>query len=145
MLIEQRTSPGDGVILQPPVFTGFQAVVAGAGRRPVRNALELTPSGYRIDLEGLAAKASEPATRMLILCNPHNPVGRVWTLEELRQVAAICAEHDVFVLADEIHADIVLPPHQFVPFGMVAAGTGVVGRRRTGRSRPSAWRGCATR
>jgi cystathionine beta-lyase len=78
-----------------------------------------------MDLEDLAARAADPATRMLILCNPHNPVGRAWTRDELADVAAICAEHDVFVLADEIHADLALPPARFTPFGSVAIGSGV--------------------
>ncbi len=125
VLIEQLTSPGDGVIISPPVFTGFRPLVISAGRRPVRNPLAMTPAGYRMDLDDLAARASEPSTRMLILCNPHNPVGRVWSKEELRQVAEICAEHGVFVLADEIHADIVFSPHEFVPFGVAAAGIDV--------------------
>lgn len=124
-MIEQMTDPGGGVILQPPVYTGFKPLVTAAGRRPVRNALTLTGAGYRMDLDDLAAKASDPATRMLILCNPHNPVGRVWTPEELRAVALICAEHDVFVLSDEIHADVVLPPHEFIPFAVAATGIDV--------------------
>ena len=122
VMIEQLTEPGDGVIIQPPVFTDFKPLVAAAGRTPVRNALVLTGEGYRMDLEDLAVKASDPRTRMLILCSPHNPVGRVWTREELAQVATICSEHDVFVLADEIHADVVLAPHRFVPFAVAAAG-----------------------
>ncbi|WP_299444649.1 MalY/PatB family protein [uncultured Phycicoccus sp.] len=125
VLIEQMTSPGDGEILQPPVFTDFKPLVTAAGRRPIRNALVRTQAGYRIDLDGLAAVAAEPSTRMLILCSPHNPVGRVWTSAELRQVAEICVEHDVFVLADEIHADITLPPHRFVPFAVAARGIDV--------------------
>ncbi|MGB3684204.1 MAG: aminotransferase class I/II-fold pyridoxal phosphate-dependent enzyme [Ornithinimicrobium sp.] len=125
VLIEEITSTGDGVILQPPVFTDFKTLVTASGRRPVRTSLELTRSGYRIDFEGLAAQAADPHTRMLILCSPHNPVGRVWTFEELRQVATICAEHNVFVLADEIHADIVLAPRQFTPFAKAAAGIDV--------------------
>jgi len=124
-IIELMTDPGEGVMIQPPVYTDFKPLVTAAGRRPVRNALTMTPDGYAIDLDDLAAKASEPSTRMLILCSPHNPVGRVWTLAELRQVALICAEHDVFVLADEIHADIVLPPRRFVPFARATAGIDV--------------------
>ena len=80
---------------------------------------------YGIDLDHLAEVSSDPANRMLILCNPHNPVGRVWTSDELHAVAAICAENDVFVLSDEIHADLALQPHRFVPFGSVAGETGV--------------------
>jgi len=125
VLLERLTSPGEGVILQPPVFTDFKPLVAAADRTVVRSPLNLTEAGYRMDLEGLEAKAADPATRFMILCNPHNPVGRVWSAEELAAVAAICAQHDVFVVADEIHADLALRPHRFIPFATVAPGTGV--------------------
>ena len=125
VLIDQLTDPGDGVIIQPPVFTDFKTIIADNGRTVVRNPLVLADSGYRIDFDGLAAKASSPTTRLMILCSPHNPVGRVWTREELAKVAAICGEHDVFVIADEIHADLALAPHRFIPFAAVAAGTEV--------------------
>jgi cystathionine beta-lyase len=124
VLIDQLTSPGEGVIIQPPVFTDFKTLIASSGRCPVRNSLVLTDGGYRIDFDGLAALASEPANRMLILCSPHNPVGRVWTREELARVASICAEHDVFVLADEIHADLAIAPHEYVPFAAAALQAG---------------------
>lgn len=122
VLIEQLTEPGDGVILQPPVFTDFKTLITAGGRTAVRNPLVSTGDGYRIDFDDLVLKASDPANRMLILCSPHNPVGRVWTSEELRTVARICSEHDVFVLADEIHADLAIAPHKFVPFAAAAAG-----------------------
>ncbi len=122
VLIDSLTEPGHGVILQPPVFTDFKPLIAAHDRAVVRNPLALTADGYRLDLDDLEAKASDPRNRMLILCNPHNPVGRVWTRQELERVATICAEHDVFVLADEIHADLALAPHAFVPFGVAAAG-----------------------
>jgi cysteine-S-conjugate beta-lyase len=125
VLIEQLTQPGEGVILQPPVFTDFKPLVTSAGRLVVRNALSLTDDGYRIDLEDLADKAANPNTTALILCNPHNPVGRVWTAAELSDLATICARHNVFVIADEIHADLILEPHQFTPFATVAATTSV--------------------
>ena len=125
MVIEALTEPGDGVIIQPPVFTDFKPLVVNAGRRAVRNALTSDDGRYGLDLDGLAALAADPTTRLLILCNPHNPVGRVWTAAELRAVATICDEHDVFVLADEVHADLALAPHRFVPFGSVAADTAV--------------------
>ena len=124
-LIAQMTAPGDGVVIQPPVFTDFKPLVVAAGRTVVRNPLVLTDSGYRMDLDELAALVAAPRTRMLILCNPHNPVGRVWSRDELHRVAALCTEHDVVVVADEIHADVVLPPHEFVPFAVAAQGTGV--------------------
>jgi cysteine-S-conjugate beta-lyase len=125
VLIEHLTNPGDGVILQPPVFTDFKPLVVASDRVAVRNSLVLTDDGYRMDLEDLAGKAAEPDNRVMILCNPHNPVGRVWTAEELAGVAAICAENDVVVIADEIHADLVLGSHRFAPFATAAQGSGV--------------------
>ena len=125
VLIDQLTEPDDGVILQPPVFTDFKSLITAAKRTVVRNPLQLTDEGYRLDLDDLAGKASDPATRAMILCNPHNPVGRVWTVGELEAIATICARHDVFVIADEIHADLTLRPAAFVPFAVVANGTSV--------------------
>ncbi len=124
VLLDQHTEPGDGVILQPPVFTDFKPLIRTAHRDPVRNSLTFTEGRYGIDFDDLAARAAEPTTRAMILCNPHNPVGRVWARDELEQVAAICSEHDVFVIADEIHADLVLAPHTFTPFGPIASAAG---------------------
>lgn len=125
VLIEQLTDAGQGVIIQPPVFTDFKSLITSADRTPVRSPLALDDDGYRLDMVDLEAKAADPANRMLILCNPHNPVGRVWTTDELNQVAAICARHDVFVVADEIHGDLALAPFNYTPFGSVAPETGV--------------------
>lgn len=122
-LIETLTDRSHGVIIQPPVFTDFKPLIAAAERRVVCNPLALTEAGYEIDLDGLAELAADPANRMLILCNPHNPVGRVWSEQDLRAVAKICATHDVVVVADEIHADLTLPNNTFVPFGKAAQGT----------------------
>lgn len=125
VLLENHTSPGDGVILQPPVFTDFKPLVVAAGRAVVRNSLAFIEDRYRIDLDDLQAKAAGPSTTAMILCNPHNPVGRMWSADELQTVAQICAANDVLVIADEIHADLALSPHQFTPFAAAAAGTGV--------------------
>ncbi|NNE96134.1 MAG: aminotransferase class I/II-fold pyridoxal phosphate-dependent enzyme [Acidimicrobiales bacterium] len=125
VLIEQFTEFGDGVILQPPVFTDFKPSVTSAERTVVRNPLRLTDAGYRMDLDDLELKAAAPTTTAMILCNPHNPVGRVWTDDDLSAVARICARHDVFVIADEIHADLILRPHSFTPFATAADDTGV--------------------
>jgi cystathionine beta-lyase len=125
VLIEALSEEGDSVILQPPVFTDFKPIVTSAHRKVARNSLILDGNGYRMDLEGLRAVASDESTKMMILCNPHNPVGRVWTPEELSSVAEICAAHDVFVISDEIHADITIGSAVFTPFERVAAGTGV--------------------
>ncbi len=120
VLIEEVTEPGDGVIFQPPVFTDFKTLIASGGRLAVRSPLVLTDEGYRIDFDDLEAKASDRRNRMLIFCSPHNPVGRVWSRSELDRVASLCARYDVFVLADEIHADLALAPHSFVPFALAA-------------------------
>ena len=119
LLIELLTQPGDGVILQPPVFTDFKPLIRTAHRGVVRNSLILSGGRYRMDLDDLEAKASHPDNRMLILCNPHNPVGRVWSADELAEVAAICEQHDVFVASDELHADLAIPPARFTPFASV--------------------------
>ena len=125
VLIELITDPGDGVILQPPVFTDFKPLINSAAREVVKSPLLLADGRYTMDFDDLAAKAADPANRMLILCNPHNPVGRAWTEDELAQVAAICAEHDVFVVADEIHADLTLPSFAFNPFASCVGDTPV--------------------
>ena len=124
VLIDLATQPGDGVIIQPPVFTDFKPLVAANGRRPIRNPLALTGNGYQFDLDDLESKAADPSTTALILCNPHNPEGRVWTTQELMDLAMVCARHDVFVIADEIHADLTLEPHSFNPFATVATAAG---------------------
>jgi cystathionine beta-lyase len=125
VLIDQLTDPGDAVILQPPVFTEFKPIVTSAHRKVARNSLVLDEESYRMDLDGLESVASEASTKMMILCNPHNPVGRVWNSEELLSVADICAANDVFVISDEIHADITLGAAVFTPFAQVASGTDV--------------------
>jgi cystathionine beta-lyase len=125
VLLEALCAPGDGVLLQPPVFTDFKPLVRAGGLRPVTAPLRLAGDRYVMDLEALAARAAAPDVRVLVLCSPHNPVGRVWTHEELAALARICAENDVVVLADELHADVVLPGHTFVPFAVAGAGTGV--------------------
>jgi cystathionine beta-lyase len=125
VLIEQLTNPGDGVILQPPVFTDFKPLITSADRTVVKSPLVLTEGRYTMDFDDLGAKAADPANRMLILCNPHNPVGRAWTRNEMAQVAAICAEHDVFVIADEIHADLTLSNFDFNPFATCVGDTEV--------------------
>ncbi|VAW06755.1 hypothetical protein MNBD_ACTINO01-1658 [hydrothermal vent metagenome] len=123
--LELVTDPGDAVILQPPVFTDFKPLVARAHRKVARNSLMLETGQYTMDLEGLEELAARDETTAMILCNPHNPVGRVWTGDELSAVAGICATHDVFVISDEIHGDIVLGDFTFTPFGVAATGTDV--------------------
>ncbi len=124
VLIEQHSSEGDGVLVQPPVFFEFKAAIRRTGRTLVKNPLRLVDGRYEMDFGDLEAKAADPSARVLILCNPHNPVGRVWTREELARVAEICERHGVFVVSDEIHGDFAFPPRRSVPFLTVADGSG---------------------
>ena len=118
--VNQHTAEGDGVILQPPVFFEFRLVLRKNNRKVVKNPLRLVDGRYEMDFQDLEAKAADPQNKMLILCNPHNPVGRVWTREELARVAAICEKHNVLVVSDEIHGDIVFPPHRYIPYASIS-------------------------
>ena len=120
MALRLFTTPGDGIIIQPPVFFDFADIITENGRQIVNNPLLLEGGRYEMDFTGLAQLASDPDTRMLILCNPHNPVGRVWTKAELARLGAICREHDVLVVSDEIHADITFPGHPYTPFASIS-------------------------
>ena len=115
------TNRGDGIIVQPPVFFDFADIIAENDRRLIENPLILRDGRYEMDFDGLERIASEPRNRMLFLCNPHNPVGRVWTRAELQRLAEICRQNDVFVVSDEIHADITFPGHAYTPFASLSA------------------------
>lgn len=114
------TKPGDGIIVQPPVFFDFADIIAENGRRMVENPLILGDSRYAMDFAGLEQLATDPDTRMIFLCNPHNPVGRVWTRAELATLGEICRHHDVLVVSDEIHSDITFSGHSYTPFAAVS-------------------------
>lgn len=113
VLIENFTSESDGIILQPPVFMEFRDVIRNTKRRITKNPLKLIDKQYLIDFQDLEEKAKLKNNKVLIICNPHNPVGRVWTKEELKQVVGICKENDVLLISDEIHKDIILFDNKF--------------------------------
>ena len=114
--IQAFTKPGDKVIVQPPVYFPFFKSVANNNRQVVSNPLKQLENGdYTFDIEDLKSKI-DTDTKLLLLCSPHNPVGRVWKREELQAIADICLEHDIKVLADEIHSDLVYAPHKHIPF-----------------------------
>lgn len=110
------TDEGDGVIVQPPVFFDFFDILRENGRETVANPLIFEAGRYRIDFDDLERKAARPRTRMLYLCNPHNPVGRVWRADELKRLGDICARHGVLVVSDEIHGDLVFGGKSYTPF-----------------------------
>lgn len=120
ILINQHSEPGDGIIVQPPVFFEFRMVIRSNERRIVKNPLRMIDGRYQMDFADLEKKAKDPRNKLLILCNPHNPVGRVWTREELTRLGEICRGHDVLVISDEIHGDIVYPPHRYTPFASLS-------------------------
>jgi len=113
ILIENFTSESNGIITQPPVFMEFRDVIRNTKRRIVKNPLKLTEKQYQIDFKDLEEKAKIENNKILIICNPHNPVGRVWTKEELNQIVTICKENDLLLVSDEIHKDIILFDNKF--------------------------------
>lgn len=116
MLVRTFVAPGQRVIVQPPVYYPFFAAVANNGAELAHNPLRYAGGRYGVDLAGLEALASQPDVTMLILSSPHNPVGRVWTPDELRRLGEICLAHGVLVVADEIHGDLIYPGHRFTPY-----------------------------
>ena len=114
-LISAITQPGDAVLLQTPVYYPFYRVIGHTGRRAVYSPLHEENGVYTPDLEDLEQKIIQEKVSAFLLCSPHNPVGRVWTEEELRAMLNICRRHGVQVISDEIHHDILMPGHRHIP------------------------------
>ena len=114
--VQTFTRPGDGVLVQPPVYYPFFSVVRDNGRRLVESPLVYEEGCYTIDFADFERKVVEEGVKLFLLCSPHNPVGRVWTAEELRRIGEICHRHGVFVVSDEIHCDFAFPGHPHIPF-----------------------------
>jgi cystathionine beta-lyase len=108
------THPGDKVILQPPVYPPFFKAVRFSGRQLVENPLKYENGRYIMDFEGFE-KLCDSRTKLLILCSPHNPVGRVWTREELTRLGELCLKHHVIICSDEIHSDLVFKGSTHIP------------------------------
>jgi cystathionine beta-lyase len=120
LCLQAFTQPGDGVILFSPVYHAFYRIIGANGREVVESPLVLREDGrFAMDLDGLAARLTG-RERMLVLCSPHNPGGRVWSVEELRAVADFCVAHDLVLVADEIHHDLVMPGHRHVVMPVAA-------------------------
>lgn len=113
------TQPGDSVIVQPPVYAPFLSAPETTGRKLLLNPLKLEEGGYQFDLEDFE-RCATAGGRMLILCSPHNPVGRVWQPQELQALLVICQRHDITVISDEIHADLVYPGVCHTPLARLA-------------------------
>lgn len=119
-IIKALTVPGDRVLVQTPVYNCFFSSIRNNGCEIVANPLVYTNGTYRIDFDDLARKATDPKVRLLLLCNPHNPVGRVWTRAELMCIGEICLRNDVLVVADEIHCELVYSGHTYIPFASIS-------------------------
>lgn len=116
MLVRAFVSPGDRVLIQPPVYRPFYRAIENNNAKLALNPLVYEDGRYRMDIEDLEAKCRDPKVKMAILCDPHNPVGRVWTREELAQFGEICIDHGVLVVSDEIHGDLIYKGNIFTPF-----------------------------
>lgn len=116
MMVQAMVQPGDKVLIQPPVYYPFAKAIANNGAVVVENPLLYENGRYSMDFDDLAIKVADPAVKMAILCSPHNPVGRVWSKEELTRFGQICIENDVIIIADEIHGDLIFDGVKFVSF-----------------------------
>ena len=114
------TLPGEKVLIQTPVYNCFFSSIANCGCEPVENELVREGNTYRIDFADFENQCADPKTTVFLLCNPHKPAGRVWTKEELERMNEICMRHDVKVISDEIHCELIMPGYTFVPFASVS-------------------------
>ena len=118
MLVMALTEPGDGIVVQPPVYFPFFSAVKENGRRIIENPLKLENGRLCMDFDDLEQKAA--GARMILLSHPHNPGGSVWTAGELHRLTEICLKHDVLMVSDEIHSDLVFKPHRHIPLASLS-------------------------
>lgn len=119
-IIEHFSEPGDSIIIQPPVYKPLGLAAIEQNRQLVFNPLKLVNDRYEMDYDDLQIKIEKHRPKILILCNPHNPVGRVWSVEELRQLSEICLANNVLVVSDDMHADLVSPDKTYTPYAAVS-------------------------
>lgn len=115
------TQPGDKVIIQPPVYYPFFKIVLNNGRQIIENTLLENDGYYTMDFASLEQQLADPRVRMMLLCNPHNPVGRVWTREELTRLGELCLQRGVLLVSDEIHSDLVFSWAKHTPAGSLSS------------------------
>ena len=119
-IIRRLTSPGDGIVMQTPVYNAFFSTITGNGRKIVENPLIYENGEYEIDFEDLEKKLARPDVTMMLICNPHNPIGKLWNKDELGKIAALCRENHVIPVSDEIHCDLTDPGVTYTPFFTVS-------------------------
>ncbi len=118
LAIQAYSQPGDKVVIQPPVYYPFKNQILANGRQVVDNPLKVVDGKYEMDFEDLEKKIDEK-TRMIILCSPHNPIGRVWKREELKKLVEICVKKDIIIVSDEIHNDLILGDIKHTPTAII--------------------------
>lgn len=118
--VRKLTTPGENVLVQTPVYNIFFNSIVNNGRNVVENPLTYNDGKYFIDFDRLEKDLSNPQTTMMILCNPHNPVGKIWEKETLERIGELCAKYHVIVLSDEIHCDLTAPGKEYTPFASVS-------------------------
>lgn len=114
------SEPGDGIIVMSPVYFPFYESIERNNRQVIKNPLILKDFKYTIDFEDLEKKAKDPQNKILIFCSPHNPIGRVWTKEELEKVGKICLDNNILLLSDEIHFDLIMPGYKHTVFATIS-------------------------
>lgn len=119
-IIKAMTHKGDKVLVQTPVYNCFFSSIRNNGCILTENPLKMVNNRYEIDWEDFEKKCADPAVKVFLLCNPHNPAGRVWTREELTRMGNICLQHGVFVISDEIHCEFTMPGHTYTPFASIS-------------------------
>ena len=119
-IIKGLTQPGDKVLIQTPVYNCFFSSIRNNGCEIAENPLKRTGDTYQIDFEDFEKKLKDDNVKIFLLCNPHNPAGRVWTREELELINELCLKHQVIVLSDEIHCELTMPGVDYTPFASIS-------------------------
>ena len=119
-IVRGLTLPGDKVLVQTPVYNCFFSSIRNQGCMVEENHLVYKNNTYVVDWDDFERKCADSRVRIFLLCNPHNPAGRVWKKEELQRMGEICQKHDVFVISDEIHCELVMPGNEYTPFASLS-------------------------
>ena len=119
-IVRKLTTPAEKVLVQTPVYNIFFNSILNNGRQVLESPLVFDGNAYHIDFEDLEKKLADPQTTLMILCNPHNPIGKIWDKATLERIGALCAKHHVIVLSDEIHCDLTDPGRGYIPFASVS-------------------------